>query len=349
MTRRNGLLAFACTLLAAVAALLQLPMVAGVGDIAGLLAGAKASGRSPLAIALTPPTASQIPAGPGGAQPLTLFTLQRENRADPDIIRLSNQHGIQANVLKAHLAQACEGVLGDQGHFWARLPEGDGEIEDSGIARTQAAAALLDRYGKQTGSIHGALIAWRTGAPRAARALSAPPGPEAPDLEQALAAMRRRMIASYREDARQWLCSVHGLAAALQARWPVPDRDVSQKEGLGVRLATSPGQTISASMPGRVGFVGIDGPRGLCVEVIHACDLRSELCWLKAASVAPGARVKVGMPLGTAGRLRPRFNLWLGVIPIEVTQLIAPDEPTPKEPPAPAIQPAIQPDEEQDP
>jgi hypothetical protein len=345
VTRRNGLLAFICTLLAAVAALLHLPMVARIGDIAGLLAGAKASGRTPLAIALTPPTASQIPAGPGGAQPLTLFNLQRENLADPDIIRLSTQYGVEAHVLKAHLAQACEGVLGDQGHFWARLPEGDGEVEDSGLARTQAAAALLDRYSKQTGSVHGALIAWRAGAPRAARALSAPPGPEAPDLEQALAALRRRMIAPYRHDARQWLCSVHGLAAALQARWPVPNRDVSLKEGQGVRLAASPGQTIMASMPGRVGFVGIDGPRGLCVEVIHACDLRSEVCWLKAARVAPGELVEVGMPLGTAGRLRPRFNLWLGVIPIEVTQLLGPDEPAPKEPPAPTIQPA----EEQEP
>ena len=320
MNRRNGLLAFLCTVVSMTAAVLQVPVVSGIEDIGRLVTGARPDSQPSLAIALTPPTASQIPAGPGGTQPLTLFALQREKRIDDELKALSAKHAIPFTVLKAHLAQSCKGVLGDEGHYWAWLAEGEDRIEDDGKTRTDAAAALLGRYRKETGSLAGALMAWEAGTLRASRVSQS----SDLSLDEGMTALRKRMIAPYRDDARRWLCTVWGLATALQARWPVQDRDIRQVEGAGVRLAAGPGEPVVAAMPGKVGFAGRDGTRGLCVEVVHACELRTEVCDLKTIRVGTGRRVEAGSVLGTVGRMRPRFNLWLGVQALDVTQLLPP-------------------------
>lgn len=324
MNRQNGLLAFVCTLLVVVAVIFQIPVVTGIGDVGKLVAGPSVTTdpAHPLALALTPPTAPQLPTGPGGVETLTLFQLQREQRADPLLRELAAAQGLPFSVLKAHLAQASQGVLGEDGSYWARLTEGEDEVTDEGAARTKAAAVLLGAYRKQTGSVTGALIAWRIGPYRAARvSASAQPPPD-----QVLTNLRTHLLAPQREAAERWLCTVLGLAAALNARWPVRDRDVTVREGFGVRLAASPGEAIAAPMGGTVAYTGVDGNRGQCVEIIHACSLRTEVCKVAKPLVTSGQRVQAGAPVARAAKARPRFNLWLGATALDAAQLLPPEE-----------------------
>ncbi len=336
MNRQNGLLAFGCTLVVVVAVLFQIPVVSGIGDVGKLVAGPSATTEPthPLALALTPPTAAQIPAGPGGVEPLTLFQLQREQRVDPLLRELAAAQRLPFAVLKAHLAQASQGVLGEDGSYWARLAEGEDEVTDEGAARTRAAAALLGTYRQQTGSVEGALMAWQIGPYRASR-VSADAGGH---LELALDNLRTHLLAPQREAAERWLCTVLGLAATLKARWPVRDGDVTVREGFGVRLAASPGEAIASPMAGTVGYTGVDGNRGQCVEVIHACSLRTEVCKVAKPLVAPGKRVQAGTPIARAAKIRPRFNLWLGATPLDAAQLMPPEEAFPGTAPKPDVQ-----------
>jgi murein DD-endopeptidase MepM/ murein hydrolase activator NlpD len=107
------------------------------------------------------------------------------------------------------------------------------------------------------------------------------------------------MLAAHRRAASTHRCTVLGLAAALQAQWPIRDRGVH------------------APMPGRVLFSGVDGARGRCVVVSHAGDLASELCRLAGIEVKPGQEVKRGQRLGSTGPEEPRFGLRLGRLPVD--------------------------------
>jgi murein DD-endopeptidase MepM/ murein hydrolase activator NlpD len=328
MNRDHGLLAFCCTVVAVACALLQLPLVNGLGDAARLISGSARQRSTPLSIALTPPTAAQPATGPGGEKLLTLFDLQREQRADPLLRQLATRHGLDFALLKAHLAQASAGVLGDGGHYWARLPAGAEPVADEGPARSRAAARLLARYRQRTGSTATALVAWAVGPLRAARVARLRPAAGS-ELESSLVALRRHLLAPQRQRARSWLCTVTGLAACLRARWPVTDRDLSVREGKGVRLAAAPGEKVRAPMAGRVGFAGADGARGRCVELRHACGLLTEICDLHTTAVAAGRWVARGAPLGSAGRRRPRLNLVLGVRALDAAQLMPAEAPYP--------------------
>ena len=174
-------------------------------------------------------------------------------------------------------------------------------------------------------------MAWRVGPYRAARV-----GPSADGgAHQTLANMRTRMLAAQRHAATQWMCTVLGLAASLSARWPVRDRDLSVREGLGLRLAASPGESITSPMGGTVGYTGRDGNRGECVEVLHACQLRTEVCHVNKPLVSKGQRVEAGTPVALAGKTRPRFNMWLGAQALDVAQQMPPEQAFPGTVPQP--------------
>jgi murein DD-endopeptidase MepM/ murein hydrolase activator NlpD len=102
------------------------------------------------------------------------------------------------------------------------------------------------------------------------------------------------MLAPHRRDAETHLGTVMGLAAALQAQWPIRDRGVH------------------APMPGRVLFAGTDGARGRCVVLAHTSDLSTELCFLETLEVKAGDRVELGEKLGTAEPGNARFGLRVG-------------------------------------
>jgi len=321
VNRRRGLLAFACTLIAVGAAALQLPLVSGLEEIGRLFAGAKPDNPSLLERAFTPLTAPDLLTGPGGLPELGLFQLRKEQRADPELARLAAAHGLEPALLKAFLAQVSQGVLDEQGLYQARLAEGEAEVEDSGPARTRAAAELLGRYRRETGSTAGALIAWEAGLPRARRVSEADPRA---DLADVLKTLRRRVLAPLRDDAERRLCTVWDLSQGLSSRWPVASREAGERVGLGVRLAAAPGEPLAAPMAGRVGWVGHDGTRGACVELVHGCVLRTELCGLGEIGARRGAAVQAGQAVGRAGGTRPVLHLWLGLRPMDATLLLPP-------------------------
>jgi murein DD-endopeptidase MepM/ murein hydrolase activator NlpD len=322
VNRRRGLLAFVCTLVAVGAVALHLPLLAGLEELGRLFAGANAGELTLLERAFTPPTSPELMTGPGGLPDLGLFQLRKERRADPELRRLAEAHGLDFALLKAFLAQVSQGVLDEQGNYQARLAEGEAEVEDSGPARTQAAAALLGRYRQQTGSEVGALIAWEAGVERASRVVQKR---KREGLEDTLKTLRRRLIAPLRDDAEARLCTVWGLAQGLGARWPVAAREAGERAGLGVRLGASPGEALAAPMSGRVGWTGTDGPRGKCVELLHGCSMRTELCGLVEIGVHRGDQVQAGQAVGQAGRERPVLHLWLGLRAMDASLLLVPE------------------------
>lgn len=271
MNRQKGLLAFLCAAIAATCAVLQLPVVGWVERMFG-------DAPPPLAVHLKSVKETRLRTGPGGGEPVTVQALRQDRRPDPEIEKLARDHHLPFGVLKAHLAITSKGVRGTEGMFWARLPEGDENLPDDGLKRTRAAAALLGRYQKETGSLPGALMAWKVGSYRASRA----------------AAPRLRMLAFHQHAARTYRCTVLGLAAALDAQWPI--------EAGGVR----------APMPGRILFAGIDGPRGRCVVLVHVCDFSTEVCGLDSLEVKAGQQVQKGQKLGRASPGAARFGFRLG-------------------------------------
>jgi len=322
VNRRRGLLAFVCTLLAVGAVALHLPLLSGLEEIGRLFAGSRPGELTPLERAFTPPSSPELLTGPGGLPELGLFQLRKERRADPELRKLAEAQGLDFALLKAFLAQVSQGVIDEQGLYQARLAEGEAEVEDSGPARTRAAAELLGAYRRQTGSDIGALIAWEAGAERASRVVAAS---KREGLEDTLKTLRRRLVAPLRDDAEARLCNAWGLAQGLGARWPVAAREAGQRAGLGVRLGAAPGESVAAPMSGRVGWAGPDGPRGKCVELLHGCSMRTELCGLGEIGVRRGVRVQAGQAVGLTGQERPVLNLWLGLRCMDASLLLVPE------------------------
>ena len=283
MNRQKGLLAFLCAAIAATCAVVQLPVVEWVERMFG-------NAPPPLAIHLKSVKETRLRTGPGGGEPVTVQALREDRRPDPEIEKLARAHHLPFGVLKAHLAVTSQGVRGTEGLFWSRLPEGDEELPDDGLLRTHAAAALLGRYQKETGSLQGALMAWKVGAYRARRAT-------APHLH---------MLAFHRHSARTYLCTILGLAAALDTQWPIEAAGV--RAPTGVRAPAG----VHAPMPGRVSFAGIDGPRGRCVVLTHVCDFSTEICGLDRLEVNAGQKVQQGQKLGMAEPGAARFGFRLG-------------------------------------
>lgn len=271
MNRQKGLLAFLCAAVAATCAALQIPLASGVEHLFG-------DEVPPLCAHLKAEADTGLRDGPGGGEPVTVGSLRRDVRPDPEIEKLSRTHRLPFAVLKAHLAVTSQGVRGTNGNFWSRLPEGDEELPDDGLLRTRAAAALLGRYQKETGSLEAALMAWAIGPYRARRAS----GSGDPHL---------RLLAAHQSAADRHRCTVLGLAAAYSARWPLE------------------GSEVRAPMPGRVTFAGADGLRGRCVVLRHACDFFSEFCGFENLSVKAGQAVKPDARLGTAKPGVLRFAL----------------------------------------
>jgi hypothetical protein len=243
---------------------------------------------------------------------------------------------IPFSVLKALLAVTCLGVTDDQGLFVPRLPDGEGPTDAA--ERIRRAARLFAQLWRETGTLEGSLIAWRAGAIRARRVVRAS-GEEEDDLfrfqaylhepyraERIQRRLRLHLLVPFREEARELMCSVTGVALGLEARWPVDSLE-TEPAGAGVRLAAGPGEPVRATMPGRVHWAATDGSRGLCVEVDHGCDLRTSVCGLAEASVPVGARVETGQPLGTAGPGRPWFGLRIGTVSRDPRVLHPGDEP----------------------
>jgi murein DD-endopeptidase MepM/ murein hydrolase activator NlpD len=286
VNRQKGLLAFLCAAVAATCAVLQIPLAAGVEKLFG-------DAASPLIAHLKAEKDSGLRDGPGGGDPITVGSLRSDERPDYEIKQLSKTHRLPFAVLKAHLAVTSQGVRGTNGHFWSRLPVGDEELPDDGLLRTQAAAELLSRYQKQTGSLDAALMAWAIGSYRASRAK------DAGDM---------RLLAAHRSAAARHRCTVMGLAAAYRAQWPLED------------------EAVRAPMPGRVIFAGVDGVRGRCVLIDHTCDFESEFCGLLKLAVEAGQPVKQGARLGTAQPQAVRFGLRVGKRIVDPAALKPPGE-----------------------
>ncbi|MBW1870622.1 MAG: M23 family metallopeptidase [Deltaproteobacteria bacterium] len=320
MNRNKGLLAFLCTVLVVTCAMTQVPLVQGLTELARSFSDTKPEDLPALAIHLSAPDTPQLPPGPGQAKPVTLAELRKDQRPNTEIQNLANTHRLPFGLLKAHLAIASQGITSAEGLFWPRLPEGDDQVSDDGLARSRAAAALLAKYRNQVGSEAGALTAWQTGVIRARHASA----DCEPGLEGMLAAQRLRLLAYHRNRAGKHLCAVWGLAMAMEAVWPVAQTG-TQVEASGVRLEVGPGQKVAASMPGQVSFSATDGSRGLCVEIEHACQLRSQICGLAKVSVSTGKRVQVGTTLGTSGQTTPWFGLQVGTLWLDPRVLQQPE------------------------
>jgi hypothetical protein len=286
VNRQKGLLAFLCAAIAATCAVLQIPLASGIERLFG-------DEAPPLASHLKAEKDTGLRDGPGGGEPITVGSLRRDERPDYEIEQLSKAHRLPFAVLKAHLAVTSQGVRGTNGHFWSRLPEGDEELPDDGLLRSQASAALLGRYQKETGSLEAALMAWAIGSYRANRAK------DAGDMH---------LLAAHRSAAARHSCTVMGLAASYTAQWPLNDEEVR------------------APMPGRVIFAGIDGARGRCILLEHTCDFESEFCGLADVSVKTGQPVKPGARLGTAKPGTVRFGLRVGKRIIDPAALKPPGE-----------------------
>jgi len=288
VNRRKGLLAFLCAAVAATCAALQIPLASGVERLFG-------DEAAPLCAHLKAEADIGLRDGPGGGEPVTVGSLRSDDRPDPEIEKLSRAQRLPFAVLKAHLAVTSQGVRGTEGNFWSRLPEGDDELPDDGLMRTRAAAALLGGYLKETGSLDAALSAWAIGPYRAKRA-SGPGGP------------RLRLLAAHQSAAGRHRCTVLGLAAAYSARWPLQ------------------GGEVRAPMPGRVVFAGVDGARGRCVLLNHACDFSSEFCGFENLSVKTGQPVEPGARLGGADPGAVRFGLRVGKRIVDPAALKPPGE-----------------------
>ena len=268
MNRQKGLLAFLCAAIATTCAALQIPLASGVEDLFG-------DEPPPLCAHLKAEKDTGLRDGPGGGEPITVGSLRRDERPDYEIEQLSKAQRIPFSVLKAHLAVTSQGVRGTSGQFWSRLPEGDEELPDDGLMRSRAAAELLGRYLKETGSLEAALTAWAIGPYRARRAATG----------------GMHLLAAHQGSADRHRCTVLGLAAAYEAQWPIDD------------------EQVQAPMPGTVIFAGVDATRGRCVLLAHTCDFESELCGFDKLAVKAGRPVKQGARLGTAQPGALRFGL----------------------------------------
>lgn len=293
MNRQKGLLAFLCAAIAATCAVLQIPLASGVERLFG-------DAAAPLCAHLKAEEDTGLRDGPGGGDPITVGSLRNDKRPDPEIENLASAQRLPFAVLKAHLAVISQGVRGTDGSFWARLPQGDEELPDDGVQRTRAAAELLGRYQKQTGSLDAALMAWGIGPYRARRASSV--------CGTACGAGEMRLLAAHQSSAQRHLCTVMGLAAAYSAQWPIGD------------------EQVRAPMPGTVIFAGVDGARGRCVLLGHTCDFESEFCGFDKLSVKAGRPVKQGARLGTAQPGVIRFGLRVGNRIIDPAALKPPGE-----------------------
>jgi len=306
MSRDRGLLAFLCTLLVVAGTLFQVPLVNGTAELGRFFTETTPEDLPPLAIHLAPADIPQLPRGPGQTAPVILREIRRDKRPDEEILDLAKRHHLPFALLKAHLAITSRGVASEEGIFWPDLPQDDAQVADEAVARTRAAAALLADFRRALGSVPAALLAWEVGLFRARRvAESAAEGPAG-----ILASARLRLPAFARAEARQYACSVLGMAVALQARWPVPDPE-AQKIADRVELEVSPGQAVASPMAGQTGWVGNDGSKGLCVEIEHVCDLRSVFCGLKSSVVSEGQQLRAGSNIGLAGQ-KVRFWLFVG-------------------------------------
>ncbi len=303
MRRDRGLLALLSALLAISCALGQIPFINGLALLQHSSPTQLGQQPHPLALYLRPAKALGLARGSGGAPLTTLATLRDDHRPDTEIARLAHDHRLPADGLKALLAISSKGTATVRGMFWPQLPAAQSDVANEGLARTRAAAKLLGRYRAATSSPAGAWLAWSVGLFRAQR-LCQQAGAE---FRRIVGALRLHLLAYHRHHANQQLCSIQGLALALHAGWPVASAD-STVAGAGLRLTATTGEAVRATMPGRVSFRGNNGSQGLCVEIVHACQMRSETCGLNKARLQLGARVQAGAQLGTAGPA-----LWFGL------------------------------------
>jgi septal ring factor EnvC (AmiA/AmiB activator) len=102
---------------------------------------------------------------------------------------------------------------------------------------------------------------------------------------------------------------------------------------MGVQLSARPGEPVAAPLAGWVGFAGPNGSRGNCVELRHACGLRSIVCALDRVDVSAGQRLGAGEPLGRAGALSPRLHMYLDELELDPAGLALQPEGMPPPPP----------------
>ncbi len=327
MNRKNGLLAFLCTFIVVGAVALQVPFVSGTSYLAATLEGKAIPGRSSLlAKVFTPPTAAQIPTDPSGKPVVTLFEVQRQQRADTKLRELAKRNHIPFAVLKAYLALWSKGEVDENGFYWGIVP-GKTNIsprideKENGRQSTISMAKKLGSFARQTSSYLGAIIATGTGIMRATRIAKH----SAKSQGSFLNAMNLSMPAYQRDESEKQFCTVMGLAAALEATWPVEDQDLGMPQGRSVRLNASPGEKVLAPMAGNITFVGSnDG--GICVEIKTVCDMYATICDMKSSSVTSGQDVSKGTAIGISGSRRPIYNVWLESYPIDSSQFLKPSE-----------------------
>lgn len=320
MNRDRGLLAFCCTLLVAVAMFIQVPVASGLAGLAGALFGSDPDDRPPLATHVRPAATPELPRGPGHTTPLGLHELRRDPRPDPVLVRLSEQHSLPRNLLEALAVVSARSVQDTAGLYWCPLEPGDrpdpapaGQpTGERGLERTRAAAARLARLRAQTGSLRGALLAWAASTGWARRVVEA----AGRDPDRIPQAMRTHLPSYRRTQARTFLGTVEGLALALGSVWPV-DRPGADPHGGGLRLQARAGAAIRAPMDGRVGWIGLDGPRGRCIELHHGWGLRSMLCGLATIRVRAGRRVRGGQSVGEAAAGSAWFGMQLGSLRLD--------------------------------
>ncbi len=325
MNRKKGLLAFLCTFLAVSALAIQVPFLSGIANLSAAAEGKTITHRSALlAKIFTPPTAPQIPTDAAGKTVVTLFQVQREHRSDAKLHELAQNNHIPFSILKAYLAIWSKGEVDENGFFWATIP---GETptdttvgkKDTGLRSTTRMTNHLGKLVRRTSSHLAAIIASETGPERAARVAKFSSG----SARSFLHAMRISLLAYYKQKAEQKLCSVLGLASALDARWPVADHDVQMRQGAGIRLATSPGEKILAPVSGTVSFSG-QNDGGVCVEITTACDMRATICDIKTSTVKTGKHIEVGRAIGIAASQRPLYKVYLGAFAVDSSQFLHP-------------------------
>ncbi|NMB74592.1 MAG: M23 family metallopeptidase [Myxococcales bacterium] len=328
MKAPRGMLALVCTLIVIGAAAVHLPVVSGLEELARSFSGEPREG-SPLAGFFTPSSAPVLPTVSNAAIALTLHHLRSDHRPDEVIATLAREFGAPVDLLRAYLALASRGVLGPDGMYW---------IEVEGIApsaagreRMRAAVQNLAELQRATGSWESALLAEQAGVPRAARVRQTA-GAGAGGL---LGALRRRLLVPWRDDARNRLCQTVGLARALAAKLPVPGPARPVREGDGVRFSCQGGEPVSSPMDGRVEYAGQSPRLGRCLEIRHACELRTVLCGLQETSVKAGGELGAGDGVGACGPQGLWFGLRLDNQPLDPAGLALPSLDVPP-PPSPA-------------
>ncbi len=342
MYGKRGLLAFLCCVLACIGAVLHVPFFSGAKQLLAAFSDTPPPQEHPLLVALKPLDAPRGPSAPGAFHQLSLHAIRKETRSDPAIKRMASLHQIPFHMLKAHFAQISKGVLDAEGLFWVGEPkkteEGPAAAEKASLemarnikdargnlGRLEQITATLGEFRQKTGSVNGAFMAWTAGPQRAQRVISLSKSKLARDLES----LRRHLIVPYRAEARRWLCTVRGLALTMQSVWPTRSHQILSKSMKVVRLDSVASERLLAPMQAQIGFVGQDGSRGICVEMVHACDLRTELCGLAKSLVKTGQQVHAGTPVGVAGdrSKSPKFTMWYAQHALDPTALRPPPKP----------------------